>query len=688
MGEIAHRLGQPSVVGEIFAGIILGPSILGNFSFLRDHFIPNIAERNYLDIISLIGAMFLLFIAGMETDIKLIKHHSKRAFIIAISALVVSFISVFIFGLTIPANLLVDPDQRLLFSFFLASVISVSAISVIAKVLIDLKLIRRDIGQLTVAIGMIDETVVWILVSIIIGLLAGSAVDIGNISFSFIKVILFLIVGFTAGKFIVKYLIYFIQTKIKIRDKFLTLVVLIIFLFGAMAQAIGLEAVLGAFIAGVVFGQIPNMPEETIGRLESITFAIFAPIFFAAAGLKVNIVESTDTSIIYISIALLFLSFFSKAVGAYIGSRYLAGSDHWTALSFSVGLNTRGTIQIIIATIGLSLNIITQDIFSIIIIISVLTSIVSPVLLKAVLKKVIPEEQEVSRLKKEELQKGNIISRVHRILLPVRTRKDFSSDSIKMLETKILERVSSKKEIQITLLTVTNEEEKTFSNDFLNGLEKTFSNTEINKKVIISNNPLESILEEAKKDYDLLIIGATEKPKNKDMIFNTFVDNLIRFSPCPSIVVQGHSVPANWKPKRILVPTNGSLAAKRAAEVAFALASNQDDEVHILKVIEERHSNDNLEMQKAVFNRQYDYAQQIVKELKEIGDSFSVNTFTKIEFGRDPEIVILNLAKENKFDLVVLGTDIRPGSDRLYLGQRVERIISDCICPVIVVNSY
>lgn len=688
MGEIAHRLGQPSVVGEIFAGIILGPSILGNFNFVRDHFIPNIAEKNYLDIISLIGAMFLLFIAGMETDIRLIKHHSKRAFIIAFSALVVSFISVFVFGLTIPSNLLVDPDQRLIFSFFLASVISVSAISVIAKVLIDLNLIRRDIGQLTVAIGMIDETVAWILVSIIIGLLAGSAVDIGNISFSFIKVILFLIVGFVAGKFVVKYLIYFIQTKIKIRDKFLTLVVLIIFLFGAMAQAIGLEAVLGAFIAGVIFGQIPNMPEETISRLESITFAIFAPIFFAAAGLKVNIMEFTDSSIIFISLGLLFLSFFAKAVGAYVGSRYLTGSDHWTALSFGVGLNTRGTIQIIIATIGLSLNIITQDIFSIIIIISVLTSIVSPVLLKAVLKKVAPEEQEVSRLKKEELQKGNIISRVHRILLPVRTRKDFSSDSIKMLETKILERVSSKKEIQITLLTVTNENGKNISNDFLNGLEKTFSNTEINKKVIISKNPLESILEEAKKDYDLLIVGATEKSTNKDMIFNTFVDNLIRFSPCPSIVVQGHSIPANWKPKRILVPTNGSLAAKRAAEVAFALASDQDDEVHILKVIEERQSTDNLEMQRAVFNRQYDYAQQIVKELKEIGDSFSVNTFTKIEFGRDPEIVILNLAKENKFDLVVLGTDIKPGSDRLYLGQRVERIISDCVCPVIIVNSY
>ena len=173
MGELAQRLRQPAVVGEIFAGILLGPTLLGNIPAISEYMIPSDSGKNYLTIISMFGAMFLLFIAGMETDVKLIKHHSQKAIKIASTALLISFISLFLYSLTIPNELLVNPDDRYVFAAFLAITISVSAISVIAKVLIDLNMIRRDFGQLFVAIGMIDEAVVWILVSIFIGFVGG-----------------------------------------------------------------------------------------------------------------------------------------------------------------------------------------------------------------------------------------------------------------------------------------------------------------------------------------------------------------------------------------------------------------------------------------------------------------------------------------------------------------------------------
>jgi len=146
LGELAQHLGQPAVVGEIFAGILLGPTLLGNIPIVATYMVPTDSGKNYLTIISMLGAMFLLFIAGMETDIKLIKHYSKKAFKIALTALFVSFVSLFLYSLTIPDNLLVNPNDRYVFSAFLAITISVSAISVIAKVLIDLNLIRRDFG--------------------------------------------------------------------------------------------------------------------------------------------------------------------------------------------------------------------------------------------------------------------------------------------------------------------------------------------------------------------------------------------------------------------------------------------------------------------------------------------------------------------------------------------------------------
>jgi len=688
MGELAQRVGQPAVVGEIFAGILLGPTLLGNVPTVAEYMVPNDSGRNYLTIISMLGAMFLLFIAGMETDIKLIKVHSKNAIMIAATALLVSFISLFIFSLTIPDSLLTSPDTKYLFAAFLSITISVSAISVIAKVLIDLNLIRRDFGQLFIAIGMIDETIVWIIISILIGLVGGFAVTASGIFLSFIKVILFLVLGFIVGKFLIKYIITFFQNKIKLRDKFLTLVVVIIFIYGAIAQSLGLEAVLGSFVAGIVFGQIPYLSEETIDKLESITFAIFAPIFFASAGLQVNILEFTDPNILLLALLLMLVAFSSKTIGGFVGSKFFAKNDLRTSLLFGIGLNTRGTIQIILATIGLSIGILSKDVFSIIIIISVVSSIISPIFIKVLIKKIEPKKEEIERIKQEEIYAKSILSKINRVLLPVRFRTDLNVAAAKSIEAGILEAIGSKKKLSITLLTIVNDQDKSKAQSFLDGVASSFQKSEINIKIIVANNALEKILEESKKDYDLLVIGATEKQSNSELVFNTFIDNLIRFSPCPSLIVQGHAALEEKKSKKILVPTDGSKASKRAAEVAFALTTNENDEVHILRVVEEKTSLDEMVTKNHILDRQFNYAQEIVNELKAIGESLSVKTYTKVEIGLNPESVIVEVAEKNNFDLVIIGSDVRPGSDKLFLGPKVEKILVSCDRPVIVVNSF
>jgi len=688
LGELAQHLGQPAVVGEIFAGILLGPTLLGNIPIVATYMVPTDSGKNYLTIISMLGAMFLLFIAGMETDIKLIKHYSKKAFKIALTALFVSFVSLFLYSLTIPDNLLVDPNDRYVFSAFLAITISVSAISVIAKVLIDLNLIRRDFGQLFIAIGMIDEVTVWILISIFIGFVGGFTSSVGGVVFSFVKVILFIVLGYAIGKFLIKHVITFFQNRLTLSYKFLTLIVIVMFIYGAIAQALGLEAVLGAFVAGIVFGQVPYLMDETIDRLESITFGIFAPIFFASAGLQVNIQEFSDPAILMLTVSLLLIAFSSKAVGGYVGSRYFAKSDHWTSMLFAVGTNTRGTIQIIVATIGLTIGLISKDIFSIIILISIISSIVAPIFIKMIIKKVEPNTDEIKRIKQEEIYAGSILSKINRILLPVRARTDIDIASAKSIESNILEAIASKKDISVTLFSITNDKEKTKAEAFLDGIADTFKMSKVNKKVVVAENALDKILEEAKKDYDLLVIGATENQKNSGMVFNNFTDNLIRFSPCPSLIVHGHSIIEENQIKKILVPTDGSKASKRAAEVAFALTTKPTDEVHILRVVEQKPTLDDFDTKDHLIDRQFNYAHEIVNDLKSIGDSLSVSTFTKVVLGENPENVILKIAKDEDFNLVIIGSDVRPGSDKLYLGPRVERILANSTCPVIVVNSF
>jgi Kef-type K+ transport system membrane component KefB/nucleotide-binding universal stress UspA family protein len=687
LGEIAQRLGQPTVVGEILAGILLGPTLLGNVNFIAAYIVPSNNGENYISIIGMMGAMFLLFIAGMETDIKLIKHHSKNALAIALTALTISFISLFIYSLSLPENL-VSNSNKFVFAFFVAITISVSAISVIAKVLIDLNLIRRDFGQLFVAIGLIDEAVAWILISVIIGLVGGFATDFTGIAFSFVKVIMFIVLGYVVGKFLIRNLITFMQNKMKLRDKFLSLSVFIIFVYGAIAQSLGLEAVLGAFVAGIVFGQIPHLSDETTHKLESLTFAIFAPIFFATAGLQVNILEFADPKILVISLLFMLIAFSSKALGGYLGARFFAKTDNWTAIGFGVGLNTRGTIQIILASIGLTIGLISQDIFSIIIIISIVSSLVSPILIKSIIKRIIPNSEELRRIKLEKIYAESILSKINRVLLPIRFRTDLDIKELKSIEILILEALGLSKNLNITLLTVTSEKDKINAQKTLDELGKSFKHSTINKKLIVSDKSNAIILGEAKKDYDMLLVGATEKIRNSETMFTSFIDNLIRFSPCPSMIVQGHAKIDPNKIKRILVPTDGSKASKRAAEVAFALAKNEDDEVHILRVIEDMPALDEFDMKDHLFERQFNYAQEIVEEFRAIGESLSVKTFTKVELGLNPETVIVNVAKDFSFDLVLLGSDVRPGSDKLYLGPRVEHILHNCTCPVIVVNSF
>ncbi len=688
-GEIAQRLGQPSVLGEILAGIVIGPSLLGNLlPFIHGWIIPvTEMQKNLLEVITLIGAMFLLLITGLETDLPLIKHHAKKAIATAFGGLVIPFTSGYIFSFYIPDSLLVDPSQRIIFGLFLATAMSLSAIPVIAKVLIDLKLIRRDIGQVTIAAGMIDDTVAWIILSIVLGLIGGEAVTAGTISYSFFKVILFVGLSFFLGKIVVRHLLSFTLNKINSRDKILTLIVVFTFALGAVAQAIKLEAVLGAFIAGIIFAQMPSVPEESIKKVEYTTFGIFAPIFFASAGLKVNLLELFRTDLILIGLVLITVAVISKVFGAYFGARLLTKTDHWTALSYGAGLNARGAIQIIVATIGLSFAILSQEIYSLIIITAVVTSLMAPVMLRWTLKHVKMEDQELKRLAQEELLKGNILNLVHRVLLPVRRRDLTQASPSKIIEARILERLGRKTDLSVTLLTITRENEKTESQNFLNQLAEYFKNIPVNKKAVESKNPLESILEEVRKDYDLLIVGATERDKNSDMIFNPIVDNLVRLAPCPSIVVQSSNVSEDWRPSRILVPTNGSLAAKRAAEVAFGIAYHEHDQVHLLNVVEVKEEYSSLDIEGSLKERRLTFAHQTVEELKRLGESLNVNTFTEIEIGEEPDSVILKMSAEKNFDLIILGTDIRPGTDKLYLGPRVERILSNCTCPVLVVNS-
>ncbi|SRR5579884_604240 len=688
LGEVAQRLGQPSVVGEILAGIVLGPSLLsGLVPAINGWLVPQTKLEGYLiEVVSLIGAMFLLLITGLETDLTLIRRHARTAIGVSYGGIITTFSSGFLLGQLLPDYLLANKDERLVFALFVATSMSISAIPVIAKVLMDLNLMRRDIGQTIIAAGMNDDTTGWILLSIVAGLASGEAVTMSSVLRAAGSVIIFMALSFTLGRWLVKKALDFVQDEVISQERLLTLVIVMTFAWGAITQALKLEAVLGAFVMGILFGQMPRLPDSIHHKLRSIALGIFAPIFFAVAGLKVNVINLLKPMLIAIALLVIFIATVGKVVGTYLGARLIGRRDHWTALSFGAGLNARGAMEIIIATIGLSLGILSQDMFSIIVLMAMTTSLMAPPALRWVLKHVEPEDQELERLRREELAKGSLVANIHRVLLPVRRRKDGGSP-IQTIESRILEKMGAKTDLSLTLLNITEPGNKAEGTEFLDALGLLFSQKELVKKVVESSAPVNAILDEAQKDYDLLVLGASGKNRGSNILFTPLVDYLVRSSPCTTMVVQSKRLQETWLPRRILVPTNGTAAARHAAEIGFSLASSGEEEVIILNVVEQDRGSRYYQAPDETLEHQLSIAHQIVEELRQLGESLGVLTATAVRVGSDPETVILDVSNKERVDLIILGTGLRPGSDRLFLGPRVERILDNAPCPVIIINS-
>lgn len=686
LGEVARRLGQPAVIGEIFAGILLGPSILsGMIPALGAWIVPSTATQGYLlELVSMFGAMFLMLITGLETDLGLIRRHARTAIGVSLGGILVTFTAGYLLGQRLPDSLLGNPAERTVFALFLGTAMSISAIAVIAKVIIDMKLTRRDVGQTILAAGMSDDTIGWILLSAVAGLAAGHQVSAGRLLTTGGSVLIFMVLTLTVGRSLLRRLFQFIQDRVTMSDKMLTTAVIIMFVWAAIAQVLRFEAVLGAFIIGIVLNQMKLFPEESRATLESIAIAIFAPVFFAVAGLKVNLLHILTTPALLASaLTIILVTAAAKGIGTYLGARLIGRKDHWTALSFSAGLNTRGAMDIIIATIGLQLGVLSQDMFSIVVLMAMTNSLAAPTALRWVLKKVQPSEEEVARLKQEELAEESFVAPIHRILLPIRLRESISDQYV--AEAKVLERLGQRNELALTLLTATKPGGKQEGIRFLGQVRELFSGAEVTQKVVESTSPSELIVDEAHKGYDLLIMGASQD-SNTRVLFNPMVDYLLRVSPCPTMVIKSYPMPADWQLRRILVPTNGAVAARRAAEFGFALATDPEQHEVIVMTVATREATA-LDADGSYFRRQLGSARGIVDELAALGTAQKVRTLTDVRIGRNPDALILQAAREKEVDLIILGTDIRPGSSRLFLGPRVERILNNAPCPVIVVNA-
>src|SRR6266540_2830619 len=275
LGEAMNRIGQPSVMGMLLGGIMLGPSVFGAlWPDLQHAIFPSAPEQKaMLDGISQFGILLLLLLTGMETDLKPVQKVGRAALSISVTGVAVPFICGFILGQLLPDSLLPHPDHRLLTSLFPGTALSISSIKIVAAIVREMGFTRRNLGQIIVASAICEDSIGWVIIAIIFGLAQAGTIDLMSVAKSVLGTAVFLIASFTVERRIVYFLIRWTNDNF---ESDFPVVTTILVIMGAMALTthfIGVHTVLGAFVAGVLIGEAPILSKHIDEQLRGLILA-------------------------------------------------------------------------------------------------------------------------------------------------------------------------------------------------------------------------------------------------------------------------------------------------------------------------------------------------------------------------------------------------------------------------------
>jgi Kef-type K+ transport system membrane component KefB len=378
LGELFRRVRQPTVIGEILAGIVLGPSVLGVLApDVFSTLFPG-PQTQLLGSLAWLGSVFLLLVAGLEINLAILARQVRLVTLTSLLGIVVPFTLGFLLGLNLPGDYLIDTAQRLLFSFFLATALSISAIPIIAKILMDLSLLRTNVGQAILGAAIINDLVGWVFFAVILSMLTNREPGQGSVTTTALLTITFAAACLTFGRKLVTKLFDFFKDLKLPPEGILGVAVLVAFLCAAFTQWIGIHAIFGAFLAGVMIGETGEASNGARELLRHMVFYIFAPIFFASMGLRANFVDHFDLPLV---LAVLAIAVAAKFTGGYLGA-YLGAKRGHQACAIGFGLMPQGAMGVILAFLALELSLINETVFVALVSTALVTSILSGPLIK------------------------------------------------------------------------------------------------------------------------------------------------------------------------------------------------------------------------------------------------------------------------------------------------------------------
>lgn len=382
--EASRKFKLPAVVGEIVAGILLGPTILGMIHPEWFHSLFPVPSANATILSGLVQAamVMLLFIAGLEVDLHIVWQQRAQALSTSLFGLVIPFFIGFIFPYSFPHFFgIADANQLLVFALFMGTAMSITALPVIVRILMDLNMFKTRIGLLVVTSAMVDDVVGWIIFSVILGLIGKH----GEISLGYTigLTITFVLVMLTLGRGLLNRVLPWINNRLAWPGGVLSLSLSLCFLAAAFTEYIGIHAIFGAFIIGIALGDSEHFSERAKEIVHQFINNIFAPLFFVSIGLRVNFFTNFDW---LLTLIIIVIAFAGKIIGCGLGTR-LGGFSWRESFAAACGMNARGAMEIILGIVALENGLINEKVFVSLVIMALVTSITSGPMMKWMLKK-------------------------------------------------------------------------------------------------------------------------------------------------------------------------------------------------------------------------------------------------------------------------------------------------------------
>ncbi len=705
LGEVAHRLGQPSVMGQLIGGIVLGPSVLGLLwpEVQQTIFPAQVSQRQMLDGVAQLGVLLLLLLTGMETDFALVRRVKRAAALVSLTGIAIPFACGVATGWLIPDWMLPHPEKRLVTALFLGTALSISSVKIVAMVIRDMEFTRRNLGQIILAAAIIDDTIGWIIIGVVLGIAETGRLELAAVGESVLGTAIFLAVSFTLGRRLVAQLIRWTNDRLESEFAVVTAMLVVMLAMALATEAIGVHTVLGAFMAGVLIGQSPILTRHIDEQLRGLISALFAPVFFGIAGLSADLTVLTNPRDLALTAGLVLIASIGKFAGAFAGAE-MAGLSKREALALGCGMNARGSTEVIVATIGLSMGALSRDLYTMIVTMAVVTTLAMPPMLRWALKRLPMSEEERKRLERETFEARGFVANIERVLVAA----DRGPNA--QLATRLAGLLAGSRQILTTVLPVAgpasepaadasdaHEEAGDAVREAAKGTtrrgedgeepdEKPDAEVEV-RPAPERGRSKEAVRREARKGFDLMMIGVADACDAEGAI-GPHASELAQGFPGPIALVVakgGLGRDPQRHPLRILTAVNGTAAARRGAEVAIELARAVNAPVTALHVAGEDEAGGRAPSVWRVLGPG-SRANAVMREVVAMGERYGVAVRPEMVRRRAPAEAILAAAKRGGTTLIVLGVNPRPG-ETLYLGAVPERLMREAECGLLLVGS-